>query len=177
MTQFARPVSDLSNTGWTTAPLWSKVDEVSPSDADFIDSSALTSENICELNLNAVTDPGLSTGHVLKVRCLHNGSTDTFTMNLKRASTGAVIASRDLTGAPSSFTQLNFPLTGAEADSIVDYADLSIEFDHNEGAGVSATVDVSWVVLEVPDLPTAFRGLPDKKPYYTKPYGAGGLRA
>ena len=34
--QFLRPDADLVVAGWTTAPLWSKIDEVTPSDADFV---------------------------------------------------------------------------------------------------------------------------------------------
>lgn len=34
--QFLRPDSDIDVAGWTTAPLWSKIDEVTPADGDFI---------------------------------------------------------------------------------------------------------------------------------------------
>lgn len=36
LAQFLRPDADLDAGGWTVAPLWSKIDEVVPSDADFI---------------------------------------------------------------------------------------------------------------------------------------------
>ena len=41
MAQFARPASDIT-TGWTTTPLWSKIDEVSFDDGDFITGTGST---------------------------------------------------------------------------------------------------------------------------------------
>jgi hypothetical protein len=39
--QQVRPDADVTTTGWTTAPLWSKVDEEVASDGDFISSTAV----------------------------------------------------------------------------------------------------------------------------------------
>ena len=66
MAQFARPSSDVATGNWTSTPLWQKVDEVTRSDTDFISSANNTSGDTCELGLSNISDPALSTGHVLR---------------------------------------------------------------------------------------------------------------
>lgn len=40
-TQYSRPDADVTTTGWTTTPLWSKIDEAVADDADFITATAV----------------------------------------------------------------------------------------------------------------------------------------
>ncbi len=66
MAQFARPDSDVTVDAWGTAPLWSKIDEVTPSDADSISSFDFPPAiHECEVGLSNVTDPTSSTGHIM----------------------------------------------------------------------------------------------------------------
>jgi hypothetical protein len=68
MAQFARPDADASAGSWTTAPLWSKIDEATASDTDFIFSNNNINGDVCEVSLSNVTDPAASTGHVVRYR-------------------------------------------------------------------------------------------------------------
>src|SRR3970040_543328 len=54
--QYARPAADITLGSWTTSPLWSKIDETSFDDADFIHSTG-AGETFSEIRTADVTDP------------------------------------------------------------------------------------------------------------------------
>lgn len=125
--QFLRPVSDISNTGWTPSSgsdLYAMLDESAYSDADYIVSS---SASTCEMRVTVGTDPVSSTGHILRYRLL--AGTGTISAYLKQGSTTiASYGPHTLTGAAQDFAQT---LSGGEADSITDYSDLRVVFISN----------------------------------------------
>lgn len=159
MAQFARPNGASVNTGGFTISDWQKIDESVASDADraFSTDGAVAE---LEVGLSSVTDPGVSTGHVLRFRVAQTddgvasgtGSASTLGVRLLQGTT--VIwsdASTPLTGAWATRT---VTLSGAEADAITDYTDLRIEFAVTGGGGSPANrrgAGVSWAELEVPD--------------------------
>jgi hypothetical protein len=143
MTQFARPDADIT-TDWTTTPLWSKVDEASADDADFIQDS--TSGHVAELNLSDVSDPVSASTHVVRWR-RRSGTSPNVTIALYQGAT--LIASSTDTTTSGSFADASFTLSGAEADAITDYTDLRLRFTNN--ANVNYRVSQCW--FECPDVP------------------------
>jgi hypothetical protein len=156
VTQFARPTSDITTGSWTTTPLFSKTND--QSDATTITSPAATTE--CELALGDATDPALSTGHVLTVRCFATGSGagEKLTWYLYQ---GAVLkatsAATTIARGSGSIADYSYTLTGTEADAITDYTDLRIRMARTTGGG-GETVTVAECWLEVPDTAAIFNG-------------------
>lgn len=142
MTQYARPDADIT-TQWTTTPLWSKIDEVSADDADFIQDS--TSGHVAEVSLSNVSDPGVSSGHVVRYR-KRTGTSPNVTLALYQGAT--LIASTTDTTTAGSFGDASFTLSGAEADAITDYTDLRLRFTNN----ANVNYRISQVYFECPDV-------------------------
>ena len=118
------PVSDVSAGGWTASSgsdLYAMVDESSASDSDYI---LTDSESSCTLALAAGSDPGVSTGHILRYRLLAGSGSVTATLK-QSTTTIASFGPHTLTGAAQDFAQT---LSAGEADSITDYSALRVEF-------------------------------------------------
>lgn len=145
MAQTARPDSDIT-TDWTTAPLWSKIDEAVADDADFITDS--TSGHVAEVTLTDVTDPNSSSNHIVYWRH-RSGTNPNVTIALYQGTT--LIASTVASTTVAAFTDINFTLSGAEADAITDYSDLRLRFTNN----ANVNYRVSQAYLEVPDVVAA----------------------
>jgi hypothetical protein len=93
-----RPSSDVSNSGWspsTGSDLFAMLDEVTPSDTDYIVTSSLGST--CKLNLNATQYPG-SSSQQLSLRA-SSSTGNGLSVTIKDGAT--VIATRSLTLTPS----------------------------------------------------------------------------
>lgn len=135
MAQFARPSADTVRTAWTdqasgTTNIYTTIDESSPSDADYIKTSAPPGANEFETLLTSVTDPVSSSNHVMRWRRRKqpaSGSNDvTITVRLLQNTTQ--ITSQSDATIPGSFTDTSYTLSGAEADAISDYTNLRLEF-------------------------------------------------
>jgi len=160
MAQFATPDSDIS------AGLWEPIGGESTlfdavngaTDSDYIE--ALNGENTtCELGLTPITDPAVSTGHILRVRLQGTGSggPERLMIQLFEGATQRA-ASPNLVSRGSWSTQ-TYTLTAGEADSITDYSDLRVKL---VSSNLAATEDM-WArlaELEVPDVPS---GAPDEE--------------
>ena len=123
--QIARPVADLSNTGWVPssgATLYPMIDETPASDADYI---STTYASICEVALGGLSDPALSTGHIVRYRI--SATDGGIIVRLREGST--TIASWTHNPAPGSLTTYAQTLSGGEADSIINYAALKLQFE------------------------------------------------
>lgn len=152
---FARPNSTIAAGSWTAilAPtIHEAIDDVVPDDgSSFADSSSHLSDSF-ECGLSSVTDPGVSTGHVMRGRT----STDipsgtTFTMQLFQGATpitGTVSIDPSVSGIWETFT---YTLTGSEADAITNYASLSVKIAVADPLG-AADFSVTWFELQVPDV-------------------------
>ena len=68
MTQYAYPKSDITIGNWTTAPLWSKVEEEPYSDADYVQSAKNEANDYFEVELDDIDDPITHDDHILRVR-------------------------------------------------------------------------------------------------------------
>src|SRR5688572_27416665 len=68
--QFLRPISDnlTISDPWPNPPWWSKIDEGTPSDADFAESVPGAGTSAMRVALGPGLDPTVHTGHILRVR-------------------------------------------------------------------------------------------------------------
>lgn len=60
--QTALPVADESTGDWETPPLWSKIDEPSPSDADFVESSDNPDDDAFHVEMGDTETPETGAG-------------------------------------------------------------------------------------------------------------------
>ena len=131
--QYARPTSDVTAGSWTPssgAVLWDMLNETTASDADSIQSGTLTTTpDVSEVALGSVTDPAVSTGHIVRYRFSKNiaaGDTINLTVSLYQGAT--LIASQTQSAISETTTAGTFTLSGAEADSISSYSTLRLRF-------------------------------------------------
>lgn len=119
------PSSDVSNSGWADAPLWSKINESVPSDAEFI---VAHDTNVCVIALGAggMVAPGTNEGHVLRYRVRRQDSASASVL-VELLQTSTVIASKTETIASGNpFVWGSLTLTPTEAGSITDRAALRL---------------------------------------------------
>lgn len=125
--QFARPSTDVSDGAWlatTGSDLYAMLDETAADDADLI--YTFTSASECEVKFGSIPDPAVSTDHIVRYRLKGDG-TSGITVALRQGSS-TEITSWTHDPAPSSWTTYEQTLTGGQADSITDYADLRLRF-------------------------------------------------
>ncbi|MEX2159372.1 MAG: hypothetical protein WEB04_08220, partial [Dehalococcoidia bacterium] len=153
--QFARPMADIATGGWATTPLWDKLDEVTADDATTeIQSSNDPISDPFEVQLSAVSDPSLSTGHILRYRVAQVG-TKTATVDVALYQGATLIASDIQQTLTTTYQTFTYTLSGAEADAITNYSDLRVRVTASAtGAGDLTTALATWIELEVPGLPT-----------------------
>jgi hypothetical protein len=116
MAQFLRPTSDVSVGTWTTAPLWSKLDEASADDGDFVQSAlAPTGTNPFEVALNTPSAPrtGTRTIRVRRRKSVTSSRAMDLTVSLIRNTT--VVQSFSDNNIPTSLTTQTFTLTNTPA--------------------------------------------------------------
>lgn len=132
MAQFARPDSDVTIGTWTPTPLYQQIDEVTPSDVDYIESAKNPVNDTCEVDLSDVEDPEVSTGHVIRYRYKKDATGGNIIDLIVRLMQGAVeIASWTHNDIGDTIVQAEQTLTGPQADSITDYTDLRLRFIAN----------------------------------------------
>lgn len=155
--QVAKPDADISNTGgWTTEPLWEKIDETAPDDVDFISADG-SSRKICEVSLSDVLTPDDNNNHILKVRARLSNDDATsvfiqFSLFHNGFSTGNFIEELQPGDDWVTFEVEIDPFT--VGSDITDYTALSVELRHNtfEASTINRT-DVSFVQFQVPESP------------------------
>jgi len=161
MAQFARPDGDLTTSGWNWATstasgatdLYLVIDEVILNITDNVQSSGVTAPNFYECTLGDVTDPAVSTGHVVRYHIKKNtsaGKTIDTLVELRQGAT--VVASWNHPNMSEVATQHNQTLTAAQADAITDYSDLRLRFTITHiGSGQYRALYLHWAEFEVPD--------------------------
>lgn len=123
--RFARPRRDISRGGWVPSKgndLFAMVDDIGAGDDEFI--SATTSA-VCELALRPVIDPNTSSNQAVRYRA-YSPSGAGLTVELRQGT--QLIASWTHDALPAGSTLFEQALTGAQCDSITNYADLRIKF-------------------------------------------------
>lgn len=142
MAQFARPDTDTTVGSYTdqgggATTIYASIDESVVSDADYIRSVTSPSSSVYVCRLSDITDPALSTGHVMRMRTAcdqDSQETLTFTQELRQGyvnegAQGTLIATQSRSSISSSvLTTSSYTLSAAEADAITNYADLFFRF-------------------------------------------------
>lgn len=142
MPQILRPDADVSAGAWAPTPtspttLYDKVDEVTRSDADYISSEQAPSSSAAILGLTSGSDPVSSANHDLNYairKDASGGSQIDATVELVEDPSGTPVAraTYNHTDVANTWTEYNQTLSGGEADSITDYADLGIRITANQ---------------------------------------------
>jgi hypothetical protein len=137
--QTVAPDGDIATGTWTTdtgaTATFAAIDEATASDADYDQSSLnpVTTDTF-RVSLADVSDPAVSTGHVVKYRYgkdVDGGDAMTLVVRLMQGATQ--IAAWTHTDVPAGFTTANQTLSGAEADNITDYTNLDLVFEATKG--------------------------------------------
>lgn len=169
MTQYARPNTDISKTGWTgvsdNTDLYANVDESSASDADY-NWSTVNAIRTIELKLSGVTDPVSSASHVIKYRNACSDSSGAIPGSGDSGETldvavslyqGATLIATQTTNVPDDLATTTWTLTAGEANSITDYTDLRLRFVTTASGGSGSSrrgMALTWCELAVPDAST-----------------------
>jgi len=144
MTQYARPENDVLTGSWTTTPLYQKIDEVTPSDSDFI--SYENANTTCEVGLSDVTDPQDHTNHVIKIRARKAGNAGITVYLYEEGMQEICSWSPTLT---TSFAEYSRTLSEFEASMISEYGALSIRIVGT--FFIAGGCGVSWLEFSLPD--------------------------
>ena len=176
MAQYALPTSDNGTTNWTEqspdgaadGSWFNEFDEgfgagrgtgVGPDITTYWRSPTNPNPESIITNLASVTDPEVSTGHVLRVRIRKtaDGRQLDVTIQLRQNTTVlATVTVTNLDWAASWQTNdgSDYTLSAAEADAITDYSALNVVVTGDvTGGGTGTALDCSTIELEVPDAP------------------------
>jgi hypothetical protein len=145
MAQFGRPSTDTTRDNWEeddggTTDIWDQIDETAADDGDFIRTGLTPTSDVYVTKLTSVEDPVSSSGHVVRYRYgkqTTGGDQIDITVQLRQGYTnegapGTLIAAQTHTDVAVVWVAGSFTLSGAEADSITDYADLYLRFVGNK---------------------------------------------
>lgn len=158
--QIARPSWDYSTDSWspsTGASVAGVIDEVTPSDSDYAYRDFLFPgfPGEAKINLTSISDPGVHTGHVMRVRAkLSHPSEMSFTLTLVQDIGGGESTIRSWSPTlTDSYATYEVTLSSGEAAAISDYSILGIKLYATKNSGdefTTYTAYVSWFELEVP---------------------------
>lgn|SRR5574341_689782 len=146
MAQFCRPDADTTIGNYKdaadgTTNIFQSIDESVASDSDYIKSPTSPVSEVYVCRLSDVTDPVLSTGHIMRMRtsCDQDAQeTLDFTQQLRmtyvnEGSQGTLIAAQSRNGVSSTtWTTSSYTLSAGEADAITDYTALFYRFIINK---------------------------------------------
>lgn len=132
--QMLRPNADSSLGGWTdqasgTTNIYQSIDDVTPSDSDYVQSASLPTSSVARFKLSNGDDPGSDNNHfvVYRYRKPENAGTVNLTVRLMEGTTTRATWTHN--GIGTEWTTVNQLLSGAEAASITDYTNLYIELE------------------------------------------------
>ena len=135
LVQVARPTTDVTDGTWTDqaggVSLFAAIDEAVASDADYIQSvNATTTADVAEIALGIITDPAVSTGHVIRYRYGKDaaaGDVVNLTVSLRQGTATEIAAwtHTDISDVPITVAQT---LTALQADAVTDYSALRLRF-------------------------------------------------
>lgn len=147
MPQYASPTADVITTSFAsqtgaTGSLYTYIDDSdhTPDNADYIVCNTSPSNNVYVCKLGALSDPLTNTGHVISFTYARSVDTNAEQIDLNvglfqdyasEVSKGTMIANTDITDIPYGWTSNTLTLSGAQAESITDYANLFLRFVFN----------------------------------------------
>jgi len=151
MAQYAAPDADIVDGAWLdeaagNTNLFNGLPPAVPGapaagdDATYIESEANPSASACGFGLATLEDPASSTGHIMRWRrkkdASGGGQMDLTTQlrmtYVSEGSMGTLIGEKAETDVSDVVANDSYTLTGGEADTITDYADLQVRFLANQ---------------------------------------------
>lgn len=150
MPQILLPVSDADTTGWTTTPLWSKLDDHYPGGSDRVSSSTNPSDVTFTVLLPSGSDPGTDRGWRVRARLRNSAASTVCDYVIELRSGGVVRAQATFQHNNTTDTWYSFLLSQAEAAS-VNRADMSIQVRATKISGGNMRAEVEALQLEIPD--------------------------
>jgi len=152
--QLIAPNGTASSTNWAFNDVSHHAD-LADNDGDTSRSETSTDNAVLEVTLDDPTDPAVSTGHVIRMFAFtpNGGSQSERGLICLYEGTSEIACSAITNLSRISYTEISYPLTGTEADSIIDYTDLRLRITA-ERLGGSETMRVTMAQLEVPDANT-----------------------
>ena len=161
MVQTAVPISDTTITNWSQLAgdgdedAFDELDEGIPGDDGTTAwDTEQTGTNLLRCRVTTVTDPEVSTGHTVRVRCQKSaaaGRTLDLTITLFDSG-GTIFTDIANTDVLNGWTTFTHNLSGAEADSITSYATLDVQVQIIEqGGGQPRNGEYSAADFECPD--------------------------
>jgi hypothetical protein len=159
MAQYLRPKNDTIINNWYdenggTTNIYTSIDESSPpSDSDYIECPAQDTLVYCT-ELTSANDPSTNINHTIRVRWTRDKTNKTMDLVVKLydLTDFTTVKEWTITNNPSSFTTYEYTLTEAEASNINSYSTLRF-YINGDNYGGSISPQVSWIELEVPDVP------------------------
>ena len=155
MPNFQRPDGSVSDGNWTSTPLWEKIDDAIPNDTESVQSENDPSNDIMEVSLTDLTDPAISTGHIVRIRMEKGqsggGSPGTVNAIVDLYQTTTLIATNTFSAVANGLATFSFTLSSGEADNITDYDALRVRVDADKSAGARTSwLEVSGIEFETP---------------------------
>ncbi len=155
MPNFQRPDGSISDGNWTSTPLFEKIDDAIPNDTEDIRSESDPTNDIFEVSLTDLTDPAVSTGHIVRIRMTKatsgGGQQRDLDIIVGLYQSTTLIASATFSDIAVGIATVTFTLTGGEADNITDYDDLRVRVDANVvGGSRTSWCEVSGIEFETP---------------------------
>jgi hypothetical protein len=145
MAQFGRPSTDTTRDNWeeddgTTTNIFDQIDESSADDNDYIRTVLAPTSDVYVTKLTTIEDPVSSSGHVFRYRYRKDaagGAQINLVVELRQGYTnegspGTLIATATHNNIAETITAGSITLSGGEADSITNYADLYFRFVANQ---------------------------------------------
>lgn len=131
MPQYARPISDTTDGGWTSSSngtvLFDELDESSVDDLTYIKSQANVDTDTFRIKLDTLNDPFSSSGHTLRYRIGRIGSSPSYDFKMQLQQGTTTIAEWEHLDVSTSLTTYAQTLTSDQTDAITDYSDLYIQ--------------------------------------------------
>ena len=148
MVQTGTPTSTNTN-DWTVTDAGSAHEALASNDDTSLVETA-TETDICNCSIGTLTDPAVSTGHIIRVRGQATGSggpekiiIKVYNGTTERAASGKINVTR------SSFNDFSYTLSAGEADALDSYSNLRVEVIADTlGAEL---LEISYLALEIPD--------------------------
>ena len=164
MAQFVRPIADVDAGSWDDSSVgdndgvhWDELvaDDDSKTESDAVSNNVNTTDLDVEGTNSGITDPAVSTGHIIRV-VWNSSATDDMTGHAELwqgvPDTGSLIAEATVELVDTTEITTTHTLTAGEADAITDYNDLHFAlWGRGTGGGPARTLQVDLLELEIPD--------------------------
>lgn len=144
MNQAARPVADVSVSGWTPEPVCAQINEAVANDGTMVSSQENPEGDTFEVDFPVLAKP-VAGEHTLTVRMRRTPGADVSVKVSLRMGVGGAVATR-IFKPTDSFADYSFELTDGEQAAITNYADLrlNVSAGPTKGCGLCAAAPLQW---------------------------------